>query len=124
MKLAKLPKVGDIIKFKLKYMFTHGVSYPIQYLPGGYGTTTTATINGPATQTYVEIEAGTLVEVLERRFTGPSDGMSDNFELILIVSVIIEEKPMFFRVNYSLHKDLIEILESSKALKVLYETKE
>jgi len=116
MKLAKVPKVGDILKFKLKYMFTHGVD---QYY-SGLGTSTTITIGASPSQTYVEVDEGTLLEVLERKFVGPSDGMSDNFELILIVSVMLKDNPTFFRVNYSCHKDSIEILEPSKAIKLLY----
>jgi hypothetical protein len=117
MKLAKVPKVGDIIKFNLGYTFTHGVDYPIQQ---SYGSGTTITISGSSNQTYVEVKKDTLAEVMQIGFHGPYDGMSDNVELSLILAIMVGTEPTFFKFNYSVHKGLIEVLKPSKALKLLY----
>jgi hypothetical protein len=102
MKLAKLPKIGDIVKFKRQYSFYGG--------PHDY------------TNEHIEIEKGTLAEVVDRDFYNSSSGISDAMTCMLALAIVVNGDLSIFRFNYLIHKDLIEILEPSKALKLLYET--
>jgi hypothetical protein len=117
-KLAKVPKVGDILKFKSNYIFNRNMNY----FPQGNLTTPTITTTGTFynNSNYLEIQKDTLVEVVEVSFTQTQSGMSDEVNMSLIVAVEVEGQPEFFKFDYSVHKHSIEVIEASKALKVLY----
>ena len=114
MKLAKVPKVGDILKFKSKYTFTEGANIPAQIASG---TTTTIT---SWLQSYQEIGKGSLAEVVDRDFYPSNDELSDDMSFMLALAVLINGDIRIIRFNYLIHKDMVEILKPSKALKLLY----
>jgi hypothetical protein len=115
MKLAKVPKVGDILKFKSNYVFNRDMNYYSQQ----------ATITNTSTgffnnANHLEIPKDTLVEVVEVVYQWVNSGMSDEVDMNLTIAVTIEDQPEFFGFRYSLHKSIVEVIEASKAIKLLY----
>ena len=97
MKLPNAPKVGDFLKFKDTYTFT---------------------ANG---QHYQEMEKGTLAKVVERRMY--TEDWQDEVECTLIISILIDDENRLFKFNWGIHQGTVEIIEDSKALKLLYNKK-
>jgi len=103
MKLSKVPKIGDIIKFKLKHTF----------ICTSFFTDDTA---------MQEAEVGTLAEVVDRSFHQKNSSIGgDSVIMDLVLSFYSDKGPVFFKLEYNIHGDKIEIVGSEKTAKILFE---
>lgn len=97
MKLPNCPKVGDYLKFRSEYTFSS---------------------NG---QLYEEMAVGTLAKVIERRMF--IEDWQDEVECNLIISILNNGENRLYKFNWTIHQLLVDIIEDSTALKLLYNKK-
>jgi hypothetical protein len=97
MRLPNVPEIGDILKFKSNFTFTANLSE------------------------HIEIPKGTLAKVIERRFS--TEDWRDELDCDLVIAMIVGCEVKLFKFNYLVHQLIVEILEDTIALKLLYENK-
>jgi hypothetical protein len=97
MKIPNVPEVGDILKFRSNFTFTANE------------------------QEHIEIPKGSLAKVIERHLY--SEDWKDELDCSLTIAMVIDHEIKLFKFNYLIHQLIVDILEDTVVLKLLYENK-
>lgn len=101
MKLPQLPQIGDMVIFMNDFVFIAEEN--------GYGK-------------YIEIHKNSIGIIADKTLKSPTDyGIpTDEYNLHLVLAVCIDDYTRYFKINYSLHKESIKIVDNTATAKVLF----
>jgi hypothetical protein len=94
--MKKIPNVNDYLRFTSTYTFVCS-----------------------DLQAY-ELPKGSLAKVIDRDITFFGGSRGDEAECMLVISLMIDKEIRLFTFNFTLHQELVDVLEETKALEILF----